>query len=114
MKGDIDNEYQPKESLFKRSVNSYIFRFPSNKFLYDSLRKDLETKFNKKFVLTTGRKDASTLPENQMQFSYDLLNANDNLTIGIHKNDDRVVVRFFYDTPLGKIGVKMGSYLSGD
>lgn len=110
--GDYNNESQPKEALFDRSVNSYIFRFPSSQKTYDSLRSHLENEYKSKFVLTRGRKDAKTLPESKMEFAYDLLKANEKLVIGIHKSETLVVVRYFYDVPLGKIGVKMGSYLS--
>ena len=111
-RGDYDNESQSKEALFERSVSSYIFRFPSSQKTYDSLRNHIESEYKSKFVLTKGRKDTKILPENKMEFAYDLLKVNEKLTIGIHKSETLVVVRFFYDVPLGKIGIKMGSYLS--
>ncbi|WP_188932860.1 hypothetical protein [Dyadobacter endophyticus] len=113
--GDVDNEYQPKESLYGNTVNGYIFRFPSKQETYDSLRTLLETRYNKKFILTKGVKDIPagiTMNEDQKNFAYDFLTVNNKLTIGIHKNVNRVVVRYMYDLSLEKMGVKMSNYLN--
>ncbi|UTM21741.1 hypothetical protein [Dyadobacter chenhuakuii] len=109
--GDYFKENQPKEALFDRTLNGYIFRFPQNQINYDSLKVDIETTYKKKFKLTKGRKEATTLREDQMQFEYDFLMVDDKLTIGIHKSPTLVVVRYMYGMSIGKMGVKMGSYL---
>ncbi|WP_234645913.1 hypothetical protein [Dyadobacter sp. CY356] len=115
--GDFDNEYQPKEILFPRVLHSYIFRFPEHPGVYDSLITTIEQTFNKKFILTKGLKVGRTLLESEKPFEYYFLTVSPCLTIGIassparKKKDRKVVVRFMYDLPLGRMGVIMGNYL---
>lgn len=115
--GDFDNEYQPKEILFPRVLHSYIFRFPEHPGVYDSLITSIEQTYNKKFILTKGLKVGRTLLESEKLFEYYFLTVSPCLTIGIAsspvktKKDRKVVVRFIYDLPLGRMGVIMGNYL---
>ena len=73
-RGDVSDETQAKEVLFDRTLNGYIFRFPSNQDTYDSLRTLLEKRYNGKFVLTKGDKyNPSNVPlsEQQKRFEFD-------------------------------------------
>lgn len=115
MPGDFFNEYQPKEVLFPRMLNSYVFQFNERPGLYDSLQTNIEQTFNRKFVLTRGMKDGKTLEEHEKPFEYNFLTVNSCLTIGIKRSEPRkqrktVTVRFMYNLPLGRMGVLMGSY----
>jgi hypothetical protein len=112
---DFANEYQPKEKLFSRVIHSYVFRFKNQPFVYDSLRNNLEQTYQRRFVLTKGRKSEKWgVYEGQMDFEYDFLTVSPDLTIGIKKNGTEnvqnvVTVRFMFKLPVDEMGVHMGN-----
>ncbi len=112
-KGDFHNEYQPKETLFGRELNSYMFRFYERTGLQDSLKTALEKKYEKKFQLTK----VTSSPRTIMSRNYDLffLEVDSCMTIGLasspnlKKADRIVVVRFLYNqTPEERVSAMMG------
>ena len=80
-KGDFYDEYQPKETLFPRQLNSYMFSFPEKAGLQDSLRVALEKSYGKEFRLTK----ATSSPKGVMKMNYDLffLEVDSCMTIGL-------------------------------
>lgn len=117
LNGDFDNEYQSKETLFPRKVHSYIFRFSNNLETYDSLRLNIEKKFNKKFVLTKGMKDPEIISHAfnassiEKEFTWDFLTVNKDLTVCIAKGRKKIVVRYMYDLSPGLMGIYMGNFI---
>jgi hypothetical protein len=115
-KGDFHDEYQPKETLFPRQLDSYMFRFPEKAGLQDSLRVALEKSYGKEFRLTK----ATSPPKAVMKMNYDLffLEVDSCMTIGlasspeIKKNDRSVIVRFLYKhSPEKRISAMRGFLL---
>lgn len=112
---DFNNEYQPRETLFPRVLNSYIFRFPEKPGLEDSLRIALQEEYGKKFI----RKSGVDSTKSSMVEDYDFLflKIDSCFTIGLtsspafHKRDRRIVVRFFYNLTEKECISKMGNYL---
>ena len=112
---DFEFDNQAKETLYGRSLHSYVFRFKESPGLYDSLKLALETTFKKKFKLVKGTKEIMLLENPKNSFEYNFLTVNPCLTIGIKKSlpghaNQAVTVRFMYDLSEGKMGVKMGNY----
>ena len=112
-KGDFHNEYQPKETLFGRELNSYMFRFYEKTGLQDSLKMVLEKKYEKKFQLTKAISPAEAI----FIRNYDLffLEVDSCMTIGLasspnlKKADRIVVVRFLYNqTPEERVSAMTG------
>jgi hypothetical protein len=102
--GDFDNASQPREVLFTRTLHSYMFRFANNPGVLDSLRRDLETTYHKKIVITKGGANEKNLKDvfvsNERNVEFGLLTVNDRLTIGIARGEKKVVVRYMYNLPL--------------
>lgn len=98
-RSDFNNEYQPKETLYPRELNSYLFRFPEKKGLQDSLKTALEKEYGKKFLRKNGIDPSKTAMVQQYDFLF--LDVNPCLSIGLtsspayHKHDRKVNVRFF-------------------
>ncbi len=113
--GDFHDEYQPRETLFPREVDSYIFRFPEKAGLQDSLKIALEKVYQKKFKLTTATNSAiAAMP---MKYDMFFLEVDSCMTIGlasspiVKKKDRRIVVRFLYNhSPEDRIS-EMRNYL---
>ncbi|MCE6990831.1 hypothetical protein [Dyadobacter sp. CY323] len=113
--GDYYNERQPKQTLYSRTLNSYIFQFKEGPRTYDSLRFVIEKQFDKPFILVKGMKEGETLRENEKPFEYHFLTITPCLTVGIkrsksEKREDLVTVRFMYNLSMGRMGVVMGNY----
>ena len=98
---DFRNENQPRETLFPRELESYIFRFPEKEGLEDSLRIELEVAFGKKFINVHETGSPNTVM--QQNYNIHFLKINPCLTIGVtsspvsHKSDRKVVVCFLYN-----------------
>ncbi|GLU54371.1 hypothetical protein [Dyadobacter frigoris] len=98
---DFNNEYQPKETLFPRELDSYIFRFPEKPGLQDSLKIALEKTYGKKFQLTKAASSPKAVKVQKYDFLF--LSVNSCTTIGItsspemQKSDRKIVVRFLYN-----------------
>jgi len=115
---DFDNEYQPKETLYYRELDSYVFRYNEEPGLYDSLKVSLEHTYKNKFVLTQGMKDFGIFDfPLEKNFEYNFLTVNPCLTIGIiaspatKKTNRKVIVRFMYNLSVGQMGTALGNYL---
>ena len=114
-RGDFHNEYQPREILFPREVDSYIFRFPEKDKLQDSLKIAIEKVYKKKFKLTMATNSSIAA----MPMNYDLffMEVDSCMTIGlassptVKKKDRHIVVRFLYNhSPEDRIS-EMMNYL---
>jgi hypothetical protein len=112
-KGDFYNEHQAKETLFSRELDSYLFSFLERKGLQDSLMKDLEITYGKKFQFVK----AASSPKAMMQMSYNMffLAVDSCVTIGltstpdVDRTDRKIAVRFLYNhTPEERISAMRG------
>lgn len=114
IKSDFNNEYQPKETLFPRELNSYIFRFSERHGLRDSLKTILEKKYEKRFISKSGINPANSVNKQEWDFSF--LEINSCMTVGITSSPASyskryVLVRFFYNVPERQRILEMRNFL---
>ncbi|NIJ51664.1 hypothetical protein [Dyadobacter arcticus] len=114
--GDYDDDRQQKETLYPRDVHTYLFQFKAGQNTYDSLKLDLEKKYQKRFVLTKGLKTWNIfIEEKNRPFEQNLLIVNECLAFGISNGKSErfgkvVNVHMMYGLSLGDIGVQAGGW----
>lgn len=111
--GDMANEYQPKQTLYPKELNSYIFRFFEKEGLYDSLRTSLEKQYGGEFIREQRPEDS--LYPNTPKFECDLMKISPCLSVAMKRNKDyegrnKVVVRFMYRLSLKDMVLQMSSF----
>ena len=82
---ELENDKQPKETLYSKKFHTYYFRFPDHGSTYDSLRYAIEKQYNKKFSARTGIRTPSFSDEIASEYKDDILNVNQPLSIGIKR-----------------------------
>lgn len=110
---DFYNENQPKESLYERQLNSYIFGFYAKKGMYDSLKTMLENTYDTKFVWT--KRVQNPQYPNIPKLEFDLMKINSCLSVGMKTNKDydgknKIVVRFMNGMTRDEMIQNMGSF----
>ena len=110
---DFYTENQPKESLYERKLNSYIFGFYEKKGMYDSLKTILENTYNKKFMRT--KRIQNPKYPNTPKLEFDLMKINSCLSVAMKTNKDydgknKIVVRFMNGMTRDEMIQNMGNF----
>lgn len=80
---ELDNDNQPKETLYGKHIHTYYFRFPDSDAVYDSLRQSLEQQFNNKFKLKKGIRKEKNIREDLRSYAIDFLAVDSSFVVGL-------------------------------